>query len=91
MGRTHGPTTAQGTSQSWAEKEAGKLFWTPILEWGPQAQPGAGMGRIVRGPQGLPAGRALSLPHPTEIQALTHPMWLVLREISNSRSTCVDS
>lgn len=64
MDRTHGPGTPQGTSQGWAGEEAGKLFWTPILEGGSQAQPGVGMGRIVRGPQELPAGRGLSLPYP---------------------------
>ena len=70
-----------------------KAVLDPILEWAPQAQPGAGMGRIVRGPRGsLLAELSPSPILPMEIQArVTHPMWLVLREISNSRSTCVDS
>lgn len=46
------------------ERRQGSCSGPPSWRGGPQAQPGAGMGRIVRGPQGPPAGRALSLPHP---------------------------
>lgn len=66
------------------ERRQGSCSGLPILE-DPQARPGVGMGRIVRGPRSSPVGRALSLPNPHRRNPSPHSpnVDLVLR-ISNS-------
>ena len=54
----------KGPAKGGWERRQGSCSGPPSWRGGSQAQPGVGMGRIIRGPQELPAGKALSLPHP---------------------------